>query len=157
MKIGIVVYSQSGITAKVARTLATALTAKGHDIDITLLRTIGKLKPRSTDFEIKNAPSVDEFDALVVAGPVWAFTICPVILKYVRGLGKLSGKKVLCYVTKGLPFSWTGGTRALKEIEAELSLSDASVFPGEMILRAKTGNDATLRPYIDRMVGALCG
>lgn len=155
MKIGIVIYSQSGITAKVAKTLASALSAKGHDVYTTLLRTIGKVKPGSTDFEIRNAPSPDEFDAIVVAGPVWAFTINSVILKYVRGLGKLSGKKALCFVTKGLPFLWTGGGRALKALEAELSLSDAILQPGVIINRMKTGKDDTLRPYIEQMVDAL--
>ena len=133
MKIAIVIYSQSGSTAKVAKTLAAALTSRGHDVDTTLLRTVGKVNPGSTSFEIKNAPAVDEFDAVVVAGPVWAFTISPVILKYVRELGKLSGKKALCFVTKGLPFLWTGGMRARKTLEEELSLSDASLLPGEII------------------------
>ncbi len=155
MKIGIVIYSQSGTTAKVARILATALTGKGHDVDTTLLRTIGKVKPRSTDFELRNPPAIDEFDAIVIAGPVWAFTIDSVILKYVRGLGKLSGKKALCYIVKGLPFFWTGGVQARKAIEAELSLSDATLLPGTIIHRWKTGSDKTLQPFIEQMVASL--
>ena len=110
-----------------------------------------------TSFEIKNAPPVDQFDAIVIAGPVWAFSICPVLDKYVKGLGKLTGKKALGFVTKGLPFLWTGGRRALNVIEEELSLSDATLCSGEIIHMSKTRNDANLQPYIDRMVASLGG
>ena len=155
MKIGIIIYSQSGATANVAKKLDAALTAGGHEVDTTLLRTTGKVKPRDTSVEIKNAPSVEPFDAIVVAGPVWAFTISPVILKYVKGLGKLTGKKALCFVTKGLPFAWTGGTTALKTLENELSLSGATICPGELIHTGKARSTTALEPYIARMVESL--
>ena len=156
MKIGIIIHSQSGTTAKVARTLGTVLSKKGHDVDTTLLRTAGKVAPRSSSFEIRNAPAVDEFDVLILAGPVWAFGISPVIFKFVKQLGRLSGKKVLCFVTKGLPFSWTGGKRAMHALEEELSLSDAAMLPGEIIHAVKVRDEATLRPFIDRMVSTVC-
>lgn len=155
MKIGIIIHSQSGATAKVAKELGAALTAQGHDVDTTLLRTVGKVAPRSSSFEIKNAPTLDEFDAVILGGPVWAFAISSVIIKYARQLGKLSGKKVLCFVVKGLPFYWTGGNRALQTLEGEIALSQAVPLPGEIIHAHKVRNEAKLRPFIDRMVAAI--
>jgi NAD(P)H dehydrogenase (quinone) len=157
MKIGIIIHSQSGATAKVARALSTALTAQGHEVDTTLLRTVGKVAPRSSSFEIKNAPVLDEFDTVILGGPVWAFAISSVIIKYARQLGKLSGKKVLCFVVKGLPFYWTGGNQALRTLEGELALSNAIPLKGEIIHAHKVRRETTLSPFIERMVEAICG
>ena len=155
MKIGIIIHSQSGVTAKVARTLGTTLTDKGYDVDTQLLRTTGKVAPRSTSFELKNVPDVADYDILLLAGPVWAFSASPVIMKYLNQLGRLTGKKVLCFVTKALPFQWTGGSQAIKKMEGALSLSDAEILPGEIIFASTVRNEADLKPVIDRIVAAL--
>ena len=157
MKIGIVIHSQSGATANVAKKLDAALTARGHDVDTTLLRTAGRVKPRNTSFEIRNAPPAEPFDAIVVGGPVWAFTISPVILKYAKGLGKLTGKKALCFVTKGLPFAWTGGNNALRVLENGVSISNATICPGAIINTVNARSGTALEPYITRMVTSLEG
>ncbi len=157
MKIGIIVHSQSGYTAKVAQYLGSAFRNLGHDTDTILLRTAGKVAPRSTSFEIRNPPEADDYDVIVLGGPVWAFRLSPVIKKYVGMAGRLKGKKVLCFVTKGLPFNWTGGTQALKELNDELALSDATVLPGEIIWAPVNRSEAKLKPVIDRIVAACTG
>ncbi|MBN1306706.1 MAG: flavodoxin family protein [Chitinispirillaceae bacterium] len=157
MNIGIVVHSQSGYTAKVARLLGAEFSKKGHDPHTVLLRTTGKVAPGSTSFEIRNAPEVDGYDCIILGAPVWAFRASPVIMKYLGGLGRLSGKKVLCFVTKGLPFLWTGGRQALAAMEGELALSDAAMLPGEIIWAPACRSEAKLQPVIGRMVAACAG
>lgn len=154
MHIGIIIHSQSGRTAEVARLLSAALTAGGHGVDTTLLRTVGKVAPGSKSFDLKSVPSVDEFDCLIIGGPVWAFSASPVAMKFIRSLGRLTGKKVLCYVTKGLPFVWTGGTRALHVMNESLALSDADILPGEILWTPMAVNREKIRPVIDRIASA---
>ncbi len=157
MKIGIVVHSQSGTTANVARKLNDAFTEKGHDVDLKLLRTSGKVAPRSKSFELRSPPAIEHCDLVILGAPVWAFTASPVIMKYIAQLGCLSGKKVFCFVTKGLPFAWTGGSRALKSMEEGLAVSDAGLLPGVMIHTFTTRNESKIAPLVARIVDTCTG
>ena len=152
MKIGIVIHSQSGHTAQVAKFIGSAFTGKGHEVDISLLRTIGKVTPRSSKFELKSVPDISDCGIILPGGPVWGFGASPVILRYINSLGRLSGKKVLCFVTKGLPFPWTGGTQALNKMNEELSLSDATVLEGEIMHTFGMPNEEKVKPVIERIV-----
>lgn len=154
MNVCIIVHSQSGYTAKVAQLLGAAFKKRGDDTDTILLRTSGKVAPGSASFEIRNPPDIDRYDVVVLGGPVWAFAASPVIMKYLRKTGRLTGKKVLCFVTKGLPFLWTGGTQALNSMQKELELSGAAVLPGEIIWAPAHRSEAKLKPFIDRIVAA---
>lgn len=154
MKVGIIVHSQGGYTAFVAKMIADKFREKGvEDVDIVLLRTSGKVAPRSSSFELKTVPSVKEYDIVLLGGPVWAFTASPVILKYVEELEeKMSNKKLLCFVTKGLPFNWTGGTQALKAMTEPLSLLGPQVLEGEIIWSLVTGKGNRLKTIVERIV-----
>ena len=154
MNVGIFVHSQSGYTAKVAQLLGAAFKERGDDTDTILLRTAGKVAPRSTSFEIRNPPETDGYDVVILGGPVWAFSASPVIMKYLGQLGRLTGKKVLCFVTKGLPFLWTGGTQALNAMHEKLALSDATLLSGEIIWAPAHRSEAKLQPIIKRIVAA---
>jgi flavodoxin len=81
MNVGIFVHSQSGYTAKVAQLLGAAFKKRGDDTDTILLRTAGKVAPRSTSFEIRNPPEIDGYDVVILGGPVWAFAASPGIMK----------------------------------------------------------------------------
>ena len=152
MKIGIVIHSQSGHTAQVAKYLVDAFKGKGHEVDISLLRTSGKVAPRSSSFELKSIPEVADCDCILLGGPVWGFSASPVICKFINTLGRLTGKKVLCFVTKGLPFLWTGGTQALARMNEELALSDATVFEGEIMHTFGMPGEEKVKPVIERIV-----
>lgn len=152
MKIGIVIHSQSGHTAQIAKFLGNAFTGKGHEVDISLLRTSGKVTPRSSSFELKSIPDVTDCDLILLGGPVWAFSASPVILRFINSLGRLTGKNVLCFVTKGLPFLWTGGTQALSKMNEELALSDATILDGEIMHLIGMPKEEKVKPVIEGIV-----
>ena len=136
MNIGIIVHSQSGHTAQMAKAIAAQLTRGGHEVDTILLMTSGMSKPGSRRFTINNAPADEDlaqFDAIFFGGPVWAFKASPVIMRYLGELPKLSGKPAACFVTMGLPWRSLGGTRALFTMNKRLEVADASVMPGEIL------------------------
>lgn len=154
MNIGIIVHSQSGCTASVARALDAAFTARGDSCSTKLLRTSGNVAPRSKSFEIKSAPPVDEYDTIILGAPVWAFCASPVIMKYISGLENVKGKKVLCFVTKGLPFNWTGGTRAIRQMEGGFELTGATLLPGAIITTTATHIKGKMQRFVDNILAA---
>lgn len=133
MKIGIILHTQSGHTALFAKAIASKFRSNGFDVDIEMLRTVGQVSPGSNKFTIKNPPSTDEFDAILFGGPVWAFNASPVIMAYLSELMKLKNKKVMSFVTMGLPFDWMGGKRAVLSMNQSLEISGATVLQGEIL------------------------
>jgi NAD(P)H dehydrogenase (quinone) len=136
MHLGIIIHSQSGHTATVAKAIAEKFRQNGHEVDIKLLMTTGMAKPGSKKFSICNAPEqeeIDGYEAILFGGPVWAFRSSPVIQDFLTWLKKLNGKKVLSFVTHGLPSKSFGATRAIAAMNGELEASGGTVLQGEML------------------------
>jgi flavodoxin len=155
MRIQIVIHTQSGHTANVARAIASKLNTLGHETDIHMLRTSGKVAPRSSKFEIRNIPEPAGYDVVLFGGPVWAFTASPVILSCINEVHGLNGKKVLCFLTMGLPFKFTGGERGLKAMADALELCGAQVLPGEALHYFFKANKANLDAMVERICGKI--
>jgi NAD(P)H dehydrogenase (quinone) len=135
MHIGIIVHSQSGHTAEFAKAIAEKFRTAGHEVDITPLMTSGLYKPGSRNFTISNTPEEEDIrlcDALLFGGPVWGGKASPVVMEYLRWLKKLNGKKVLNFVTKGLPWKVLGGNQAIRAMNEEIKASGGTVLPGEI-------------------------
>lgn len=113
MKIGIIIHSYSGNTYSVAQKLQEKLLKDGHLVDIERIKLIGGEQPNNKQFQIETPPEVDRYDALIFGAPVRGFSISPVIAAYLKQLSTLRDKKVVCFVTKHLPFNWTGGKSAI--------------------------------------------
>jgi flavodoxin len=118
MKIGIIVYSQTGHTYSVAEKLKAKLAAAGH------AATIERITPTSGEKDGKNIqfgklPDLSQYEGLVFGAPVQAFSLAPVMAAYLKQLPALNGKKIACFVTKGLPFAWTGGSGALGKLQKD--------------------------------------
>jgi flavodoxin len=113
MKIGIIVYSQTENTYSVALKLQDKFLADGHEVNIERVIPVGEVPPRAKAVEFQNAPEVAEYDALVFGSPVHAFSLAPAMNAYLEQISSLENKKIACFVTKGVPFNWTGGNRAI--------------------------------------------
>lgn len=133
MNVGIVVHSQSGHTARLARSVAEKLRAAGHEVSVELLRAQGRVRPRARNVELRKLPDIEEYDAVLFGAPVWAFEASPVILACLAGLSSLRGKKVLNFVTKALPVVlFTGGRRAIEQMNGAAESRGAEVVEGEI-------------------------
>jgi flavodoxin len=117
MKIGIIVYSQTNNTYSVAEKLQGQLHEAGNDVKLERVDIIGGNKPQGKDIQIENPPEVTGYDALVFGSPVHAFSLAPAMKAYLEQIPSLQDKKVALYVTKGLTFNWTGGTRAIGQMK----------------------------------------
>ncbi len=117
MKIGIIVYSQTGNTLSVALKLYERLKKDGKDVKLEKIEAIRDMKKNPNDFKITNSPKIDELDTIIFASYVEAFQLCPVMKKYLKDLPSLKNKKVLSFVTQHLSYSWMGGNNANRKIE----------------------------------------
>lgn len=127
MKIGIFVYSESGNTEAVARKVLESIPAVEHQVKMELITVKGELKPGETNIDFENKPDPGKYDYLVFGAPVQAFSLAVVMSSYINQLDTLKDKEIFCFVTKALPFDWTGGNRAVKQMEKICAQKGAKV------------------------------
>ena len=116
MKIGIVVYSQTGNTLSVAQKLYDRNTTCGNQVSILKVTAFNEQEGELSKIGLKDIPDIENFDALIFGSPVHGFSLAPVMMAYLLQLPTLSDKKVACFVTQGLPKAWMGGNRSLKQM-----------------------------------------
>lgn len=119
MKTGIIIYSQTGHTRLAAQKLLEALKKMGQDAELLEVK-VSNQKPESNANRIQftNKPTVDAYDRLVFASPVWGFALSGVMKAYLAGVPSLKGKKVSLFVTHHLPLAWMGGNKAIRQMKA---------------------------------------
>jgi len=159
MNIGIVIHTSGGHTLKFAQAIRDKLVSLGHEVDLTGLRTVGAvtaglLPLARVNFTIKNPPELDEFDTVLVGGPVWGFKASPVIMRYlIEDVRKLKGKRALSFVT----MMAGGGARALRMMDGELEAAGAEVLEGEAVKSFFMPNALKLSAPVDRICERVCG
>jgi len=157
MKIGIFVHSQSGNTAKLGLAMTHVLREKGHDVSVELLRPVNKVRARMRSVTFRNLPDVNEYDAVLVGGPILAFGASPVIVSFLKQLATLKGKKVLCFTTSGFPTFFSGAKRCIAKVNDLFGELEATPLPGVPlfwgIYCSKKKIDATVA-YICSLIGA---
>lgn len=148
MKIGIIVYSQTGNTYSVAEKLKVSLKESGHDVNIERITVKRDDKSFPPVVTLIKAPAVDEYDCIVFASYVEAFSLCSEMKAYLNQLKSLKKKKIAAFVTKGLPFLWTGGVSAVKKIKNICETKDGTVDKTGIIpWRSKKRNE-----YIEQLI-----
>lgn len=157
MNIAVVVFSQTGNSAAVARSIATALRDKGHTADVHLLRTADKVSPGTKKVTFTTAPDISSADALILGGPVWAFRASPPLRSYAEQLPSLQGKKAALFVTHGLPLPFAGHGRALWVLERRLRDVGADVVAKEAVLCFTKPKEARMNAVAKVMVERLAG
>jgi len=131
MNIGIIIYSQSGNTRKVAGKLQTRLNQSGHQSRIEEITINGKVPAQPGQFELSDIPEPGEYDAVIFGSPVQAFNLNPVMRAYLDQLPAMQGIEVAFFITKQLPVKWTGGTQAVG------IMKDACVAKGAVVKGAE--------------------
>jgi NAD(P)H dehydrogenase (quinone) len=115
MKIAVVIYSYTGNSFSIGQKIVRFLQSQNHEAQLIRVNVTDD-QPSKTDVQLGDIESVAPFDKVIFGSPVRAFSLAPAMVKYLKQVESLSGKTVSCFVTKQLPFSWTGGTSALKKM-----------------------------------------
>lgn len=151
MKIGIIIYSLSGNTAFVAGNLKEKLLAAGHEVNLEQVSTVGKGPPAEKTFQLKTAPGVSGYDGLIFGSPVHAFSLSQVMSAYLDQLPSLQGKKVACFVTKLLPFHWTGGNRAVARMKKVCESKGGEVCGSAVAVFKKSRRDSEVSNAVNKL------
>ena len=85
MKIGIIVYSQTGNSQSVAEKLKDRLTEKGHTAEVEQVVPAGEVSPGTKEVHFKSKPDVEAYEALVFGSPVQAFSLAAAMKAWRRG------------------------------------------------------------------------
>lgn len=116
MKIGIMVHSQTGNTLSVAERLLERLLKEGHAADLKKIIPFRESDPRPEAVQFQSKPPVEGYDALIVAAPVWGFSLSAVMRAYIAQMDLTKKPVIAGFVTHAFPFPWMGATRAIKQM-----------------------------------------
>lgn len=126
MRIGIIVYSQTGHTLQVAQELLQCLSAAGHDLTLEQVETAGPVRPGAKAAELKTAPAVDSYDALVLASPAHGGLPAAGMMSYLDQLPSLEGKRVGLLATGAFPAKW-GSVQTMAKMAETVAARGATV------------------------------
>ena len=149
MNIGIIINSHSGNTNSVAQQLKEKFSAAGHTAEIEEIIPAGDIVPRKNNISLKTRPELDKYEALVFGAPVNAFALSSAMATFLTELTSLANKKIACFVTKALPFRWTGGNQAMATMKKLCESKGATVLDTEII---NWGNKSRREKLIADMV-----
>ena len=123
MKIGIIFHSKTGTTLGFGHLIGGTLREEGHQIELVDLQTDAPVNFGSVrsapSFKVTNLPDGSKYDALLVGGPVWAFSACPALgnqsffrftgnLRRSQGAEKYQGQKSTTLCDHGIPLAGNG-------------------------------------------------
>ena len=117
MKIGILVFSETGNTLSVAERLLEKYKADGHEAVIDRI-TVKGVARAGAPAPLDNRPDPSGFDAVVFAAPVQAFSLAQAMKAYLGQVESLSGKPVALFTTQHLKRPWLGGNHAIRQMSA---------------------------------------
>lgn len=153
MNIGIISYSQTGNTKSVAEALKEKLSANGHTVSLEQVVPQGEVTPGMKEVNFKEKPDVSQFEGIVFASPVQAFRLAAPMKAYLSGIGPLKDKRIGCFVTKQLPWKWTGGNKALKQMKKLCGSQEGTVLGEEIIFWSSDEKEEMIKNCVERLAG----
>ncbi len=132
MKLGIIVYSKSGNTLSVAKTMQETLTTQGYEAELVSLEVEGEIRPDAKSVQFKNMPDLNQYEGLVFGSPVHAFSLSMPMKSFLEQAQDLKGKKVAVFVTHHLA-KWMGGTRTLSTMAKRSESKGATVVAAGVV------------------------
>ena len=103
MKIGVIYYSKTGHTARLADELSAKLRQAGHEVDVRGLETEEPLSLSVERAAIKEIPDIRVYDALAIGTPVHGGRISAPVLTFIEESPSFSGKPVGFFLTHFFP------------------------------------------------------
>jgi len=150
MKIGLIVYSETGNTMSVAQKLEQALKTGGHSVILAKIEADRDQKTGAVT--LKSTPAVDAYDTVIFASPVQGFSLAKGMSMYLTQISSLSGKKAACFITKQLKANWMGGTKAIRQISDSCKEKGADICTSGIVHWGSNTRNAE----IDDVVRKLC-
>ncbi len=148
MNIGLIIYSGTGNTRKVAELLKEKLVSIGHAVVIDEIAIEGKTPAQAGKFELTHIPDPCSYDAVIFGAPVQAFTLNPVMKAYLEQIPAMNNLKAAVFITKQLPLLWTGGTGAAAQVKTALEARGAKVVGTEIVVWSEKKREQSIKQCI---------
>lgn len=149
MKIGLIYYSATGNTGKVAGMLKEMLEDKGHTVVIDEITMEGSTPAQAGKFELTHIPDPCSYDGAIFGAPVQAFTLNPVMKAYLGKLPAMDNLKTAVFITKQLPLLWIGGTGAVAQVKNALEARGAKVIGTEIVVWSEKKREQSIRQCLE--------
>lgn len=156
MKTLVAYFSASGITASVAKEVASAANADLYEIKPGVRYTSADLNwmdkksrssvemsnPASRPEIVKDLPALSQYDTVIIGFPIWWY-VAPTIINTFLESGDFSGKKIALFAT-------SGGSGFGKTVQNLKPSVDASAqFVSEKLLNGATPAD--IKAWVDTL------
>ena len=151
MKIGIILYSQTGNTYSVSLKLKEKLITAGHSVDIEQIKVIGEVGSGTKDIKFETLPDTGQYDALVFGSPVQAFSLSSVMAGYLMQIPSLQGKKVAFLVTQFFPFPWMGGNRTVGQMKKICESKGAAVCGAAIVNWSNPSREKRITEVVEKL------
>jgi len=151
MKIGIILYSQTGNTYSVSLKLKEKLITAGYSVDIERLKVIGEVQSGIKDIRFETLPDTEPYDVLVFGSPVQAFSLSSVMASYLTKIVSLQGKKVALLVTQFLPFPWMGGNRTVGQMKKICESKGTTVCGAEIVNWSNPSREKRITEVLEKL------
>lgn len=124
-------------------------------MELELLKIVGGWRQGIKDIEFESLPDTGGYDALVLGSPVEAFTLSPVMKRYLSLIASLQGKKTALLVTQHFPYPWLGGNRALRYMKKACRSKGAEVCAEAIINWSSRRRGRQIIDGVARLTGAI--
>ena len=151
MKIGIILYSQTGNTYSVSLKLKDKLITAGHSVDIERLKVLGEVRSGIKNIKFEKLPDTEPYDVLVFGSPVQAFSLSSVMASYLTQIVSLQGKKVALLVTQFFPFPWMGGNRTAGQMKKICESEGAAVCGLEIVNWSNPSREKRITEVVEKL------
>ena len=151
MKIGLIIYSQTGNTLSVARKIEEKLIAANQSAILERIQIEGVARPGDKNIKFENTPDTTQYDAIIFGSPVHAFSLSTPMSAYLSQVKSLQGKKVALLVTQHLPFPWLGGNRAVRQMKKLCESKGAEVSGSGIVNWHKASRQQLIDEVVDRL------
>ena len=154
MYFGIQCFSKTGNTYSVANKLKEKLSNAGHSVKVERLNPIGDVYPGIKSIEFESMPDIKEYELVIFGSPVWAFSLSPALKFYMKKLSSLEDKKIICFVTMGLPFTWMGGNNAVYQM-IKICKSNSIIPLTTSVIKWNKNRDEEIDNFINNIMQVL--
>lgn len=158
MKTAIIVHSLTGNTLSVVERLKKSLELKGDIVDLERLEPLGgenKNEVNVNNIMLKRKLRIDDYDNIVLAGPVRGFSMSPVLKAYMAGVEHLDRHKVALLVTHYFPFPFMGGTSAISQMKSSVELKGGHVIATGIVDWKGSSREKKVERLLNQLTQAL--
>lgn len=133
LKIQIIVHSATGHTLEIADEIHMRLKSLGHQVVFSRIVAKNDREGNYTRIVLIQCPPIEAVDGYIIASPVRAFSLSPVIKAYLTTIKSFNKRPVFVFVTEFFPFKWMGGNQAIRQLKSLVEQKHGQVFDTSII------------------------